>query len=429
MKSKVVKLENDQVKVTVTFDASEFDAEYDKQLDKVVKNHEEKGFRKGSYPKSRYVAKYGDGSVLQATVESLVEGSYYEIITSKKVGAIDQPEIDIDFENMGKGKPFTYHMTVQVFPEVTLGEYFGIEVEKESTEVTEKEVEDYVARELKNHSDLEVAEDKALENGDTAVFDFCGSVDGVEFPGGKAENYSLEIGSGQFIPGFEEQMVGMKSGEEKTIKVHFPADYHAEDLKDKDADFAITLHEIKVRVNPTLDDEFVKGLELEGVNNVAEWKQHLHDVLAKEKEEASKNKFESEVIEKICENATMNVPEVMVDREVNQYLKNLENQAKMYGLTLDVFMTYQGLTVEEFKQNYRPAATAVVKRDLVLDKIIQVEKIKLLKKDYDAYYKEMAEQYSMTVEQVKEKMPEERIKDNLLMKKAYDLVIEKAVQK
>ena len=211
MKVKVQKLEGSKAKLEVVLTKEEFNEKYDKAFEKVIQNVELKGFRKGKVPQAMYLKRFGEGAILQEAIDIALNETYYQAVTAKKVQVVSQPEIDVDFENLGKDKPFKYTATVEVYPEVELGKYFGVEVVKESDEVTEEEVNSYVERELKNNSELEVVEGKALENGNTAVFDFTGYVDGKEFEGGKAENYSLEIGSGHFIPGFEEQMVGMKN--------------------------------------------------------------------------------------------------------------------------------------------------------------------------------------------------------------------------
>jgi len=427
MKVKVEKLENSKVKLTINVEAEAFNEEYEKSFENILADIEIKGFRKGKAPRKLYLDRFGEGAILQKTIDSVLNSSYEKAVLSKKVHVVGKPEIDIDFENLGKDKPFNYTAIVEVFPEVELGKYFGVEVKKESDEVTEKEIDDYVARELKNRSELEVLENVALENGHTAVFDFCGSVNGVEFEGGKAENYSLEIGSGKFIPGFEEQMLGMKPEEERTIKVKFPEDYQAKELSGKDADFLIKLHEIKHRVLPTPDEEFFKELKLEGVNSVDTWREHLKSILAIEKKEANNNKFTDDIIAAVCAEAKVTIPETMINDRLEQMIARVEQQAKAYGLTADQLLAYQGTTLEQYKKLMKEPAAKSVLEELVIGKIIETEKVKLLKADYELYYEDLAKQYNQDVATVKKNFSKERVEHYFKTLKTIDLLKEKAV--
>ena len=298
MKVKVEKLlEESKVKLIVSFTEEEYKAQYDIELKKVLETAEIPGFRKGKVPQAMYLKRFGDRQVVSNAWDALINSSYYEAVSSKKIKVVGYPQIDLEAVKTG----FAYSAVVSVMPEVEVKDYKGIEAIKEVALVTDEDIEKEINRVLGNSADLEVVEEGSLENGQTAVFDFCGKVDGVEFEGGKAENYSLEIGSGQFIPGFEEQMVGMKVGEEKTLKVKFPEQYAAE-LAGKDAEFDVKLHEIKKRVLPELNDEFVAGLEIDGVKTVDAYKVMVKETLQADKEEASKNKFEDDVMyDTVCE--------------------------------------------------------------------------------------------------------------------------------
>ena len=429
MKVKVQKLEGSKAKLEVVLTKEEFNEKYDRAFEKVIQNVELKGFRKGKVPQAMYLKRFGEGAILQEAIDIALNDTYYEALTAKKVQAVSQPEIDVDFENLGKDKPFKYTATVEVYPEVELGKYFGVEVTKESDEVTEEEVNSYVERELKNNSELEVVEGKSLENGNTAVFDFTGYVDGKEFEGGKAENYSLEIGSGHFIPGFEEQMVGMKNEEEKDINVTFPENYQAADLAGKPAVFKVKLHEIKQRVLPELNDDFVKGLELENVNNVEEYKNHIKEVISIDKKEANENKFTEDVLEAVCNEAKVDIPEAMVENRLAQMVSQVENQAKAYGLTADQLLSFQGTSLEQYKEMMKPAASRYVLETVVLEAVKKAEKVKLVKADYDKYYEVLAKQYNQTLEQITKSLAKEQVKDYFMTLKTIDLLKENAVLK
>ena len=429
MKVKVEKLEGSKVKLEVVLTKEEFNEKYEKAFDKVIKDVEIKGFRKGKVPRQMYVKRFGEGAILQEAIDIALNETYYTAVTSKKVEVVSQPEIDVDFEKLGKDKPFKYTAVVEVYPEVTLGKYYGVEVTKESDEVSEEEVNSHIERELKNNSELEVVEGKPLEKGNTAVFDFTGYVDGVEFEGGKAENYSLEIGSGQFIPGFEDQMVGMNAEEEKDINVTFPEQYQAENLAGKPAVFKVKLHEIKQRVLPELNDDFVKGLELENVNTVEEYKNHIKDVLGIDKKEANENKFTDDVLQAVCNEAKVDIPLAMVENKLGQMVSQIENQAKAYGITADQLLSFQGTTLEQYKEMMKPAAERYVLESVVLDAVKKAEKVKLVKADYDKYYKVLAKQYNQTLEQITVSLPKENVKDYFMTLKTIDLLKENAVLK
>ncbi len=426
MKVKVEKLlEESKVKLTVNFTDEEYKAQYDVEFKKVLADVEIPGFRKGHVPQSMYLKKFGDSKVMMNTLDSLINKSYQEVVTSKKIKVVGYPTIDLVDSKKGYG----YTAVVSVLPEVVAKDYLGIEVVREVVEVTEEDVQKEINRTLSNSADLEVVEEGTLEKGNVAVFDFCGKVDGVEFEGGKAENYSLEIGSGQFIPGFEDQMVGMKIGEEKTLKVKFPENYAAE-LSGKDAEFDVKLHEIKVRVLPELNDAFVEGLDLGEVKTVEAYKEMVKANLTAEKEEASKNKFEDDVLTKLIENNPFTVPAEMVEDGVNRRVEQLENQAKAYGLTAELLLQYQGIqSLDQYKELLKPGIENSIREEFILESIAKVEKVKLAKEDYDKYYEQIAKYQNKTAKEVKANLPKEAVKDRFLLFKARDLVLASVVVK
>ncbi len=428
MNVNVEKQTGDKVLITVELSKEEFNVYYEQELAKLLANAEIKGFRKGKAPRKLFLDKFGESQIYQNALDSALGKTYYEAITEQNLQVIDEPKIDIDFEVLDKEKTLKYKAEVLVYPEVELGQYLGVEVVKEPTDVKDAEIEIAIRRDLQSKSDLELVENGTLQIGNTAVFDFEGSVDGVLFDGGKAENYSLEIGSKQFIPGFEEQMVGMKTEEEKVLKVIFPADYQAENLKGKAADFKVKLHEIKKNVLPELNDEFVKSLDIEP-KTVEEYKAQVTKKLAEEKQEASDNKFEYDLLHKVCDNAKANIDDVLVERRKDNMIKQEEDRAKGYGITFDQLLKYQGTTLEKYKEMIAEPAKFEVLKELVLNKIIEVEKIELNDADYEKGYSEIAAMNSQDLNAVKKQYPKDQISYHFLLLKAIDLIKEKAIIK
>lgn len=421
MKVKVKKLEElSKVEMSVVFTKEEYDAEYEKQFELELSEIKEPGFRPGKYPRSMYMKKYGDGRVHAKTVDALINESYYDALESKKIYAVGQPQIDL-LEKL-KDNEWGYKAVVAVFPEVEAKDYFGIEAKKEEVNVTDADVEAEVNRNLKQKADLEVKEDGAIEKGDTVVFDFTGSVDGVEFEGGKAENYELEIGSGKFIPGFEDQMIGMKTNEEKVLKVTFPTQYDPK-LAGKDAEFKVLVHEIKKCVLPELTDDYVKELEIENVNTVSEWKEFLKGNLVTDRTEAANNKFEDDVFTKLLESNPVVIPQELIDREVQKKVDELSKTAEMYKIPLEYFLKYQGIErVEQYKELVTPGVKSNIQYEVIIMAIVKQEKIKLTKEDYEKYYVKVAN--GKDIKEVKKSLPKDKVTDYFKLLKAHDLVLE-----
>lgn len=429
MKVSVKKLEGSQVNIEVSLTGVEFSEYYEFGLNKVLETVEIKGFRKGKVPKDIYLKKFGQGAIYEEAINEAVGKTYYEALQKKKVLAVDEPKIDIDYENLAPDKPFKYNAVVDVYPEIKLGDYYGIEIEKQSVEVTEEEIEEQIRLELKNHAELVLVEGKPLEKGQTAIFDFLGTVDGNPFEGGKAENYSLEIGSNKFIPGFEEQMVGMKSGDVKDVKVIFPEDYQAADLASKEAVFKVTLHEIKKQVVPELNEDFIAELDNEEIKTVEQYKENVKNTISEKKKEESENKIMDDVIDTVCNNAIVDLPESMVTRRAKQMLSQVEDQAKQYGLTIEQFLQFQGLTVEQYEELIKEPAKKSVLQSVVLEEIAKVEKIKLTAKEYKEQYEILGKQYNMNAEEASKAIPKEQVTPYFLSLKTMELLKEKAVIK
>ena len=422
-------LAENKVELKIELNPEEFNTYYEEAFKKILETAEVKGFRKGKVPRAIYLSKFGEGKILQDALDNAINRSYYEAVNQENLQVLADPEIDIDFEKLEAERALYYTAVVVVYPEVELGEYFGVEVEKESAEVTEEDIEKQIEIDLRSKSDLELVEDGTLENGNTAIFDFEGFKDGVPFEGGKAENYSLEIGSGRFIPGFEEQMVGMKPEEERLIKVTFPENYQAEELKGQPAEFRVKLHEIKKRVLPELTDDFVLELELAEIKTVADYKEYQKNKLIAEKKEASENKFEYDLLTKVCNAAKVDIPQVLIERRKESMIQQEENRAQAYGIKFEQLLAYQGMTLEQYKEQITETARFDVLRELVLNKIIEVENLDLTEEDFEKGYDNLSKLYNTDVETIKKSLPRDRVAYNFLLEKTLNLVKEKAIIK
>ncbi len=422
----VEKISSNQVKITCTVEKEQFDTYYEAELQKEMSTAEVKGFRKGKVPRKVFLSKFGDGVVIQNALDRALSNTYFQIVNNEKIQTLDDPEIDINFEKLNKDRVLEYTATVTVYPEVTLGEYFGVEVEKEEVVVTDEEINLSIERDLKNKAELELVEDGVVEKGNTVIFDFEGFVDGVAFEGGKSENYSLEIGSGQFIPGFEDQMIGLKSDEEASIKVRFPKDYQAENLQDKEAEFKLKIHEIKKLVLPELTDEFVKELGHGDLKTVEEYKEHMKEHLVADKTEMSENAFEFAVLNSVSENATLEVPQVLIDRRVDSIIEREEQRVAGYNITFEQLLQYQGMTLEQYKKEMQEVAKHDVRRELVLNKIMEVENIDLSDEDVNKGYEDLALAYNQEVEVIKNELPLDRVTYHFLLQKTIELLKAKA---
>lgn len=409
-----------KVEMSVIFTKEEYDAEFEKQFVLELAEVKEPGFRPGKFPRKMYVKKYGEGRVHSKTIEELVNDSFYKAAESQGYSPIGTPQIDL-LEEVEENE-WGYKAVFAVFPEVDAKDYYGVEVKKEEVNVTEEDVENEANRILKQKADLEVVEDGVIENGNTVVFDYVGTVDGVEFEGGKAENAELEIGSGKFIPGFEDQMVGMKTGEEKVLKVTFPEQYH-ENLAGKDAEFKVLVHEIKKCVLPELNDKFVEELEIENVKTVAEWKEFLKNNLIVDQTEANENKFEDDVFTKVLENNPVVIPQELVDIEVERKVKDLEKAANSYQIPLDYFLKFQGIeSVEQYKELVIPGIKTNIQYEVILDSIIKKENITLNEEDYEKYYAVLAK--GKDIEEIKKAYSKESVDSYFKTLKAHDLVLQ-----
>ncbi len=423
MSVKVSKLKDSKVCLTITVDKEAFDAAVDKAYTKTAKKVALPGFRKGKAPRKVIEKFYGEGIFYDDAIEEICPTEYEKALADKKISPVDRPELEI--VEIGKGKDFIFKATVTVKPEVTLGEYKGVKVKKVKHTVKKEDIEKELDAAREKNASLSVVTGRPVKDGDTVSLDFEGFVDGVAFEGGKGENYSLTIGSGQFIPGFEEQLVGVEAEKEVEVKVTFPEEYHAEELKGKDAVFKCTVHEIKEKLLPDLDDEFAKDA---GFDTLDEYKKDISAKLKKSAESREKFETENNVVEAVVKNATVEIPACMIENEIEKKIQELGYQMQSQGLSMEQYMQFTGTTMESLKEQFRPDAEKSVRSSLVLEKVASVEKIKALKKDVEAEYKKMAEQYSMEIDKVKEIMApqEEALKSDLAIQKAVDFLVENA---
>ena len=430
MNVKLEKLSQCKVKLEITCTKEEFNNALDRAIDEACKKVEVPGFRKGHVTRRVFLSRFGEAAAYEDAINNVMNDTYPQALEETKVIAVGYPKVDCNFETLGRDKEFVYTAEVEIWPDITLGEYKGVEVEKEQVNVTEAEVENYINQVLKNKAELVLVEDRTLQLNDTAVFDFEGFVDGVAFEGGKAENYSLKIGSGQFIPGFEDGMVGLAAGEERDVVVTFPENYGASDLAGKEATFKVKLHEIKEEVLPELTDEFVSELEVEGVKTVEEYKTNILNRLTEEKTQASDNKFVADLLDKVCEDAIADIPEAMIETEVENQVRRIEEQAKMYGMPLEMLLQYSGMKdLDAFKAQAREYSAKKVLEEVVLDKVARVENLVPTEEAIEAEYATLAEGYHQDVESVKKQISKENIIAFLTNKLAIDFLKANAIVK
>ncbi len=424
---KFEKLEKSQVKFTIDVTASEFETALDKAFDIVKEKVEVKGFRKGHVPRGMFEKKFGVEALYEEAINYIVPLKYNEVLTNDEFVIVSQPVIDLDFASLERGKDFTFTATVDVKPEVTLGDYKGLACKQADLVVTDAEVNAQIKSLLEKDASLEPKKEGSLEKGDVAIFDFEGKLDGVAFDGGTAENYELEIGSNQFIPGFEDQMVGMNVGETKDLNVTFPEQYHEASLAGKAVVFTVKLHEIKVKVAKELNDEFVVSLNREGITTVEALRNSILEDLSKKREVQERNRMIDTLVEKATANATFELPNGMVETEKNRMRKDVEARAKQYNIPFEMFLTITGSSLEKFEEELTKEATKKVSYELVIEAIAKAENIEASEEEYANKCEEIAKMYGTTVDQVKQFIPEETVKADVKFQKAIDLLVSSSV--
>jgi len=417
--SEYKKIESGKVELSVTLDGDIWNEAKKKAFNKLAAKVEIKGFRKGQAPKNMVEKYVNHNEVLLDAAESLAQNSLMDALKEHDVELIDRPELKLDKLEDDK---CSMTFVCPVKPDVKLGDYKKLEYKVADVKVEEKEIDDQIADLLDKKADLELKEDGTVEDGDTTVIDFEGFVDGVAFDGGKGENYDLVIGSNSFIPGFESSMIGMKTEETKDINVKFPDDYQAENLKGKDAVFKVTVHEIKKKVLPTLDDEFVKGLKYENVNTVEELRNYTKDRLTKQKENTAVQEAENKLSDELVNITEVEIPDVMIKNETENMVNQYEQRLMSQGFGLDQFLKITGQDKEAFKASMKDDACKRIKINLALENISKLENISVTDEDVEAEYTKMANMYGMKQEEVKKYIPAENIKEDLKLAKALDFL-------
>ena len=422
MNAKLEKLENNLVKLEITIEAEKFEEGMSKAFFRNAKYFSVPGFRKGKVPRDVVEKHYGEGVLYEDAFNIVAQDAYEAATDEHKLEIVSAPEIDIT--QIGKGKDLIFTATVTVRPEVKLGTYKGIKLEKKDYKVTAKDVDAEIkAMAEKNSRIVSGDENSVLEKGSTAVIDFEGFVDGVAFDGGKGENYSLEIGSNTFIPGFEDQLVGLKAGEETDVNVTFPENYFSTDLAGKPAVFKVKVHEIKIKELPEIDDEFAK--DVSEFDTLKDLKADVKKKLTEENEKKAKFEMEEEAVKAVCEATTIDIPQVMIDHEVEDYIKEMESRLSYQGMDMKTYLSLMGKDIEEFKAQYTERATTNVKTKLVLEEIFRTEKIEITDKDIEDKLRDFAKNYGATGANVDElvKNPNDQLKHFAEEELKFDLAV------
>ena len=428
MSLQVEKLEKNMAKLTIEVPADDLEkalqSAYMKQKNKISLP----GFRKGKVPRQMIEKMYGAEIFYDDAANELIPKAYAEAYDEAELDIVSRPEINV--VQIEKGKPFIFTADVATKPEVTLGEYKGLEIEKVSTRVTQKEVDAKIQEEAEKNARTITVTDRPVRDGDEVILDFEGFVDGVAFEGGKGENYPLTIGSGSFIPGFEEQLVGAEAEKEMEVKVTFPEDYHAEDLKGKEAVFKCTVHEIKAKELPEIDDEFVA--EVSEFDTLEEYKADIKAKIKDQKASEGKRKQEDQAVDAAVKNAQYEIPQPMIETQVMQMADDFAQRIQSQGISLEQYFQFTGMTADKMMDELRPQAIKRIETRLVLEAIAKAENIEISDEKLDEELAKMAESYKMEVDKLKEFMGEnekKQMKEDMAVQEAVTFLVENAVEK
>lgn len=423
MSVQVENLEKNMAKLTIEVSAEELEkalnAAYQKEKNKISIP----GFRKGKVPRAMIEKMYGPAVFYEDAANTLMQENYPAAVEESGVDIVSRPTVDV--VQIEKGKPFIFTAEVAVRPEVTLGKYMGVTVTKIDTSVSDEEVEESLEKERNNNARTITVTDRPVENGDTAVIDFEGFVDGVAFEGGKGENHPLEIGSHTFIDTFEDQLIGKNTGDEVEVNVTFPEQYQAADLAGKPAVFKVKINEIKTKELPELDDEFAQ--DVSEFDTLAEYKEDLKKRLVEQKENEAKRTKEDEAIQKIIDKSKMDIPDAMIDTQCDTMIEEFAQRIAQSGLSMDQYLQFSGMTVDKLREQVRPEATTRIQSSLVLEQIAKDENIEITDEDIDAEIEKMAKAYGMKADKLKEYMGESEkksMKNDLAIQKAVELVMD-----
>ena len=425
MSLQVEKLEKNMAKLTIEVPAEEFDAAIKNAYNKNKNKFSIPGFRKGKAPLAMLEKMYGAGIFYEDAANEVIDASYPKAAEESKEEIVSTPEIKVT--QIEKGKAFIYEATVALKPEVTLGEYKGVEVKKAEAVVTDEDVENELTAARKKNGRLIDVEDGTIEDGDNTIIDFTGYIDDKTFDGGAGTDYPLVIGSHSFIEGFEDQLIGKKKGETCDVNVTFPAKYHADELAGKPAKFVVTIKEVKRNELPELNDEFAS--EVSDFDTLDEYKADIRKKLQEKKEQDAKVENENNVIEKVVENAQMELPQPMVDTQAREMVENYARRLQSQGLNINDYMKYTGMTPEKLMEQMRPEAEKRIKTRLVLEKVVEVENVEVSDEKLDEQINEIAASYKLEGAKLKEMMGErekEQIREDLKVQAAIDLLVEQA---
>ena len=425
MSLQVEKLEKNMAKLTVEVPAEQFEKAIKKAFNKNKNRFNIPGFRKGKAPQAMIEKMYGVGVFYEDAADEAINETYADAMKESELDIVSRPAISI--EQIEKGQPFIYTATVAVKPEVTLGEYKGLEVEKADMTVKAEDIEAELKKVQEQNAILLTVEDRPVADGDQVVIDFDGYVDGKAFDGGKAEDYSLTIGSHSFIDTFEEQLIGKNIGEECEVNVTFPAEYHAAELANKPATFKVTVKEIKVKEIPELNDEFAG--EVSEFETLDEYKKDIEAKLSEKKQKEAATENENRVVEKVVAGATMEIPEPMIDGQVENMLQDTARRMQSQGLNLELYLKYTGMTLDQMKENMRPQAVKRIETRLVLEEVVKQENIEVSDERLDEEIAKMAAAYQMEADKLKEYMSEQdkkQMKEDLAVQEAVDFLVAEA---
>lgn len=424
MSAKWEKQEGNVGVLTVEVPAEEVNGALDKAFKKVVKEINVPGFRKGKMPRQMFEKRFGVESLYQDALDFILPDAYANAVEEAGINPVDRPEIDI--EKLEKNEPLVFTAKVTVKPEVELGEYKGLEVSKEDTNVTDEEIEEQLKESQERMAELTVKEDGQVENGDTAVIDFEGFVDGEAFEGGAGNDYSLEIGSNSFIPGFEEQLIGAKTGEQKDVEVTFPEEYHAEELAGKSATFKVTVNEVKAKELPELNDEFAKELD-EEVEGLDALRTKMKENLKAEKDNASETQMRDQLVQKAAENATVEIPQAMIDSEIDRMMQDFEQRLSQQGMNKELYFQFSGQDEDALREQMKADAETRVRVSLTLEAIAKAENMEVTSEDIDKELEKMAGQFNMDAEQIKTALGgTEMLENDIRMQNTVEFLVENA---
>ncbi|MCD8028287.1 MAG: trigger factor [Erysipelotrichaceae bacterium] len=415
------KLENCRVEIVATYEGDEWKNAQKKALNKLAKQVKIDGFREGHAPAKMVKARIGMARILEDAVEVILKDCFDDVFTKNNIMPVDQPQADIDEINE---KVLKLKFTTTVAPEIKLGQYKGLDVVKEVAEVTDEEIDSELKNYQQQFAELVIKEEGTVENGDSVVIDYEGFKDDEPFDGGKAENYTLEIGSGSFIPGFEDQIIGMGIDEEKDLHLTFPEDYGAKDLAGQEVVFKVKVHEIKTKVLPEIDDELAKDVNKDGVETLDDLKQYISEQTKNRKQSEMDQKFYEDLRDALISSTPIDVPAVMVDKQLDSMMKDIEQSLSQQGITLDMYAQITGKTKDDMKEDYKEEAEKRVKYGLILDEVVKAENIEVSDEDVEKYFNDISAYYDSNVDEMKKIFANnmDAVKADIASSKAAELI-------